>query len=143
MSARRIDMHRLQEVIRLHRLGQSRRDIAKQLRMGRNTIRRYQEKLESIGLLDGSPDALPPLEQLGGLWVEEQQTPPAQQISSVKRWQAQIEALHAQGIGPTPIHNHLCLKYPDYDGHLSSVKRLCGRLTREAGPKETDVALRV
>lgn len=136
-------MHRLQEVIRLHRLGQSRREIAKQLRMGRNTIRRYQEKLESAALLEGSPDALPTLEQLADLCVEKQPSIPAQQASSVTGWQAQIETLHAKGIGPTPIHNHLLLKYPDYDGHLSSVKRLCRRLTRAAGPKEADVALRV
>ena len=35
MGARRTDMHRLQEVIRLHRLGASSRRIAKQLSMGR------------------------------------------------------------------------------------------------------------
>ena len=54
MSARRIDMHQIQEVIRLHRLGKSRRAIARQLRMGRNTIRAYLEKLEEAGLLEVS-----------------------------------------------------------------------------------------
>jgi DNA-binding NarL/FixJ family response regulator len=41
MAARRTDMHRLQEVTRLHRMGESVRRIARQLALGRNTIREY------------------------------------------------------------------------------------------------------
>lgn len=39
MSAQRSDMHRLQERVRLHRLGLTERCAAKELRMGRNTAR--------------------------------------------------------------------------------------------------------
>ena len=41
MSAKRTDMHRLQEAVRLHRLGQSRRQISRQLKIGRDTLARY------------------------------------------------------------------------------------------------------
>ena len=41
MSARRPDMHRLQELVRLHRMGQSARSLARQLRMGRATALQY------------------------------------------------------------------------------------------------------
>ena len=53
MTARKTDMHQLQEVIRLHRLGQSRRKIAQQLRMGRDTIRGYLEIFSKKGVLEG------------------------------------------------------------------------------------------
>ena len=56
MSARGTDMHRIQEVVRLHRLGRSQRGIARQLRMGRDTIRTYHEKLSAAGLLGGPAD---------------------------------------------------------------------------------------
>lgn len=47
-------MHRLQEGIRLHRLGQSARGIARQLSMGRDTIREYLALLSEGGFLDDS-----------------------------------------------------------------------------------------
>ena len=59
MGARRIEMHRLQEVMRLYRLGRSRREISQQLRIGRNTIRRYLNAISKAGMLDGPVDELP------------------------------------------------------------------------------------
>ena len=64
MSARRTDMHRLQELIRLHRLGTGSRVMARTLRMGRDTIRTYRRVLAKAGILDGSPDRLPDLDVL-------------------------------------------------------------------------------
>ena len=52
-------MHRIQEMIRLHRLGRGQRAVARQLRMGRDTVRTYHEKLGEAGLLDGPADELP------------------------------------------------------------------------------------
>jgi len=37
----------------------------------------------------------------------------------------------------------LRLHEPEYDGHLSAIKRLCRRLDKEEGPKPTDVAIPV
>ena len=74
MSARRTDMHRVQEAIRLHRMGRSRRQIARQLRMGRDTIRTYLESVAEAGLLEGSPDELPATKVLSEL-VRQKMTP--------------------------------------------------------------------
>ena len=51
MGARRTDLHRLQEMLRLHRLGQGSRGIARRLRMGRDTIRCYLRALSAAELL--------------------------------------------------------------------------------------------
>jgi len=56
MSARRTDMHRLQELVRLHRLGLTERRAAKELRIGRNTAKEYRRALSDAGVLEGSAD---------------------------------------------------------------------------------------
>lgn len=50
MSTRRIGMDRLQELVRLHRMGTGAREVARLLRMGPNTERDYRDALE-----DGRP----------------------------------------------------------------------------------------
>jgi hypothetical protein len=67
MGARRTDMHRLQEMLRLHRLGQGSRTIARRLRMGRDTIRAYLAAFGRAGLLEGPADELPELTALRAL----------------------------------------------------------------------------
>ena len=47
-------MHRLQDLIRLHRQGAGSRVIARQLRMARDTIRDYLRALKEAGLLEGT-----------------------------------------------------------------------------------------
>jgi hypothetical protein len=42
MPVERIDMHRLQDLVRLHRLGVGARTIARRLRMSPNTERQYR-----------------------------------------------------------------------------------------------------
>ena len=59
MAARRTDVHRLQEAVRLHRLGRSERKIARDLRMSRNTVQQAFKAFRAAGLLDGAPAALP------------------------------------------------------------------------------------
>ncbi len=56
MSTERTDMHRLQELVRLHRLGHSPRAVARLLGLSPNTERRYREILQQQQLLDGEPD---------------------------------------------------------------------------------------
>jgi transposase len=136
-------MHRLQEVIRLHRLGRSGRQIARRLRMGRETVRGYLEAFLEAGLLDGAAEDLPDLGALRAVVVEHDAAPPPQQTSSVERWQATIERLRLNGAGPTAIHDFLRLHEPEYGGSLSAVKRLFGRLDRARGPVATDVAIPV
>lgn len=144
MSARRTDMHRLQEVIRLHRLGRSRRRIGRQLRMGRDTVRWYLEAFSKAGVLEGAPDDLPELGVLQALVTVPTASPMArEQPSSVEPWRPKIQELHDKGAGPTAIRDHLRLQDPEFHGSLSAVKRLCRRLERERGPAPTDVAIPV
>ncbi len=143
MSARRTDMHRIQELVRLHRLGQGQRAIAQQLGMGRDTIRTYQGKLREAGLLEGCPADLPDSGVLKKVIGEGPGEQIAQTPSSVQQWKPKISELRNKGCGPTAIHDHLRLCEPDYSGSLSAIKRMCRRLKAEAGPKEEDVAIRV
>ncbi len=143
MSARRTDMHRIQEVVRLHRLGQGQRSIAQQLRMGRDTIRTYLEKLREAGLLEGGPDDLPDIEALKETIATEPAGPSVAIASSVERWKPKISELRDRGCGPTAIHDYLRLHELDYSGSLSAVKRLCCRLKSDAGPSESEVSIPV
>jgi len=144
MGARRIDMHRLQEVIRLHRLGKSSRRIARHLSMGRDTIREYLDVLSKADLLEGPRDALPELGVLAAL-VRANTASSAQPTatSTVDPWRDEIVRLRAKGAGPTAIHDHLRVNQSEYAGSLSAIKRLCLRLERAEGPKAVDVAIPV
>ena len=137
-------MHQLQEMIRLHRLGRSRRQIARQLGVGRDTIRAHFEAVANADILGGSPDDLPEAGVLRAIVEKHFGTSnPPQQHSSVDRWRSKIEDLLKKGATPTPIHDYLRLHEPDYEGSLSAVKRMCLRLKQDNGPKETDVAIPV
>ena len=57
-------MHRLQELVRLHRMGTGAREVARLLGMSPNTEREYRIALEAEGLLAGAVDDLPALEVL-------------------------------------------------------------------------------
>ena len=137
-------MHRLQEIVRLHRLKRSSRAIARQLTMGRNTIKGYLEALSKAGVLEGDPDDLPGFEVLRAIVQEHIPTKKApQQTSSVERWKPEINSLRKKGAKPTAIHDWLRLEEPEYEGSVSAVKRMCLRLEREEGPKASAVAIPV
>ena len=145
MGAHRTDMHRLQELVRLHRLERSARDIARLLRMGRSTIRTYTEALRKAGLLDGPSAEVPDMEALAAaVRAAVGDTPlPAQQRSSVEAHRELIKRQREKGAMPTAIHDWLRVHVPDYSGSASAVKRLCRRLEGEEGPKAEEVAIRV
>ena len=59
MTAKRVEVHRLQEFVRLHRLGtKSAREIARLLKMGRTTEWSYRKALTEAELLAGDPGKL-------------------------------------------------------------------------------------
>lgn len=137
-------MHRLQDLIRLHRQGEGSRLIARQLRMGRDTIRHYLRALRTAGLLDGRPEELPELEVLARVLAAELPAKPApQQVSTLESWRELIAAMHARHAGPRAIFDRLRLEHADFPGSLSAVKRLCTRLTRERGVSPDEVAIPV
>ncbi|MFC2172126.1 hypothetical protein ACFLU6_05780 [Acidobacteriota bacterium] len=55
MSAKRLEMHRLQELVRLHRMKSGCREVARLLKMSPKTERDYRVALEAAGLLQGDP----------------------------------------------------------------------------------------
>ena len=144
MTAPQIDMHRLQEAVRLHRLGNSQRSIAAKLKMGRDTLRSYLKALEAAHLLDGSPEHLPEMTALraaSDLGVQRSSAP--QQSSSVEAWRQLIEEKRSRGAGPKAIHDYLRLHADGYTGSESAMKRFCRQLARTDGPRPTDVAIPV
>lgn len=134
-------MHRLQELVRLHRLGTGARETARLLGMSPNTERRYRRRLEAAELLDGDASELPPVEALKTAVGPVVKGP--QETSSVEAWRPTIERLLEQGAGPQAIYDHLRTTEEGFDAHLSSVKRLCRRVSDQAGPKPEDVAIPV
>lgn len=144
MTAKRTDMHRLQELVRLHRLGTGAREVARLLRMGPNTERQYRLALAQAGLLEGDATGLPAREALKAailMYVEPKEA--AQQQSSIEVWRPQVEKLQGDGCGPTAIYDRLRLQESEFRGSLASVKRLVARLERERGPRAEDVAIPV
>lgn len=59
MGAARTDMHRLQELVRLARMGTGSREVARLLAMSPKTELKYRRALEGAGLLAGSPTLSP------------------------------------------------------------------------------------
>lgn len=113
MTAKRTDMHRLQELVRLHRLGTGARHVARLLGLGPNTERRYREALESAGVLQGEVDAVPELEVLKAAVLKH--APPAlspQQTSSLEAHRERIEVLQSKGLRPKAIYDRLRLEEP-------------------------------
>jgi transposase len=145
MGAQRTDMHRLQELVRYHRLGRSARDIARLLGMGRDTIRGYAALLGEAGLLEGDAGELPALDALAEA-VKAHMPPPAtppQRRSTVEAHRGEVERLRAKGAQPTAIHDWLRLHVEGYTGTVSAIKRMCQRLAREEEVKPEAIAIAV
>lgn len=129
MSRERIDMHRLQDLVRMHRNGVKCRKIARLLKMSPNTERKYRKALEAAGLLDGSPDEIPALEELKATIAEQiEVAEPAQQVSSIEAFRDDIERMLERNAGPKAIYDCLRLEKTDFEGSLSAVKRMCLRI---------------
>lgn len=137
-------MHRLQELVRLHRLGTTARETARLLKMSRKTGLAYRKALNKAGLLDGDPQAIPDLETLKTAVQEHHPPKPApQEISSIETWTPLITSMVSKGAGPKAIYDCLNLKHDDFTGSYWAVRRLCRRLREAAGVQPEDVAIPV
>lgn len=137
------DMHRIQELVRLHRLKTGARAVARRLKMSPNTERSYRRKLEAAGLLKGDPEDLPSLEALQEVCSTDT-APPPQERSTAESWREQLTALWKRKVGPTAAHAVLSEEHGEaFDVSLPAVKRFFARLRREAGPRPEDVAIPV
>lgn len=144
MSRPRMKMDKIQEMVRLHRMGTPAREVARLAGMSPTTERKYRKALQEAGLLQGDANRLPESECLKSAVDEYASFSEAvQQQSSVKRWGEKIEELHRKGNGPRAIFDFLRLSEEEFDGSLSAVKRYCVRLRKEEGFNAEDVAIPV
>lgn len=140
MARQRTDMHRLQELVRLHRQGLSARAVARVLRMSPNTERGFRLTLAEAGLLAGDPNDLPELSRLREAVGS---APPRQEVSSVADWSTLIADRLDRGAGPKAIYDWLRVEDATFTGSYAAVKRLCRRLERARGVRAGDVAIPV
>lgn len=145
MTARRTDMDRLQELVRLHRMGTGSREIARLLAMSPNTERAYRRALEAEALLQGPADALPSLAELREAVLRHLPAPslPPQQRSKLESWSETISVLVGKGVRPRAIYERLRTEHAGFRGTYPQVKRLCRALARSQGPSADQIAIPV
>lgn len=144
----RVTMFELQELVRLHRLGTSCHEVARLLGMSPNTERPYREAIAKQGLLQGRPQDLPSEAELRDAverhWGFGKPAKPSQApISSVQRWEEEIESMWKNGAHPKAIFDRLKREKKDFCGSLSAVKRACIRLRKTRGVLGKDVVIPV
>lgn len=142
MAAKRTEMDRLLELVRLHRMGTGYREVARLLRMGPNTERDCRQALLAEGLLAGPADDLPDLEVLRAAIEKHLPSSRApQQESTIEAWATRIAELVAKGLGPRATYDRLFLEDPTFRGSPSAVKRMVRRIRRARGVQPGDVAI--
>jgi len=144
MSAPRTDVHKLQELVRLHRAGRAPREICRLLRLSPKTELKYRRALHAAGLLEGVSDALPTLETLRDA-VETAHPPaePRQVTSTTDPWLTELTQLLEEGANAQAAFDKLSREDPEFSASYDAVKRTFRRLRKQAGPKATDVAIPV
>ena len=144
MARARVDMHRLQELVRLHRMGVSVRESARRLKMGRDTHREYCKILAAAELLSGDGTMIPDLAVLRAAVKSVIETNPRlEQASSVETHGDAIREMLSIGARPKAIFDALVLRDPEFRGSLSAVKRLCAREAKRRGIRAEEVAIPV
>jgi len=138
-------MHRLQELVRLHRMGIGARETLRLLKIGCGVERAYRRALLAEGLWDGDPAQLPDLDALQAAVRKHRPVrEAAQQVSSLAAWSDEIGRMVEKGATPKAIYDRLKLDYPEaFQGSLSAVKRRVLRLKAAQGVKAEDVAIPV
>lgn len=144
MCMRRLEMDRLQELVRLHRMKTGYREVARLLQMSPNTERIYRLALDAAGLLHGTVDALPALAVLKAAVAERLATPPAPQtVSTVERWEPRITELLGKGLGARATYDRLRLEESDFGASYWAVRAAWRRARRTRGVRAEDVAIPV
>jgi transposase len=144
MSKRRVDMDRLQELVRLHRMGTGAREVARMLAMSPNTEREYRLALADEGLLAGPADDVPLLEVLRAA-VEKRlptATPP-QMVSTVDTVRASIVALAEKGLKAQAIYDRLRLEDKTFAASYWAVRAAWRKWRKGLGVRAEDVAIPV
>jgi len=121
-------MHRLQDMVGMHRRGVGARAIARALNMSPNTERRYRQALEAAELLWGPADALPELTVLkAAVGIHDRH----QEVSTIEKWRDVIQERVEMGATARPIYQWLKANREDFAGSYDAVKRMVRRIQRE------------
>lgn len=144
MSARRKNMHQLQELVRYHRLGRGPREVSRLLGMSPNSERKYRLAISAAELLEGPPDDIPNLEALREAIKKSFPPETFRQPSTVECYKKEITEKLTKGSGAQAIYDFLRLKYEEeFTGSLSAIKRMCKRIKVERGVQPGDVVIPV
>jgi transposase len=139
-------MHRLQEMVRLHRRGYGAREVARLLTMSPNTEREYRAALIDAGLLWGPAEDLPELDVLCAAVLARRPaaSTPGHELSRIERWRPTIEKHSKDGLGPQAIFDRLRVEHAaDFAGSYAQVKRMCRSIRRAHPVSPEDVAIPV
>jgi transposase len=131
----RLHMNYLRDLIHRLRSGESGRRIAKDLRISRDTVRKYREWAEAQGYLQ--PDAALPDDATLTAALGEPPKPP-RVPSSAEPYREVVQRLLEQRVEMTAIYQRLRENY-GYTGSYSAVRRYVRRLC----PKEPEAVVRV
>ena len=144
MCMRRVDMDRLQELVRLHRMGTGAREVARVLQMSPNTEREYRLALQAEGLLVGAVDDVPMLEVLRA--AIERRLPtvaPPQMVSSVDALREKIVGFAEKGLKPQAIYDRLRLDDASFTASFWAVRAVWRKWRKQRGVRAEDVAIPV
>jgi transposase len=145
MVAARTEMYRLQELVRLHRLGVRPRERCRLLTMSPKTEMKYRLALQSAGFFESEAGEELPEEAVLRDAVERSWPQPAARAveSSADRWSEPLRTAFDAGTSPRGIWDRLKRSEDEFDVSYDAVKRLFRRWKREAGPRAGDVAIPV
>lgn len=137
-------MDRLQELVRLHRMGTGAREVARVLGMSPNTEREYRLALHAEGLLDGAVNDVPALETLRAA-IERRlpTTAPPQMVSSVDSLRDTIVGLAEKGLKPQAIYDRLRLDDANFSASFWAVRGMWRKWRKARGVRAEDVAIPV
>lgn len=139
-------MHRLSELVRLHRMGRGAREVASLLEMSPNTEREYRLALDAAGLLHGSTDALPSLADLreAVMSTRPQAEVPVHERSGIEAWREMVAALMDDGLEARAIYDGLrTLEHDPYSCSYSQIKRMVRAIRRGRPVQPSQVAIPV
>ncbi len=124
MSGRRTDVLDIRELIRQARLGQSNRQIARNLKTSRDTVSKYRQWAEEKGLLGGP---LPPAGDLEHLLAEAfDPSPPPKAISTVEPFRSFVQDQRRQNVEIQAIYQRV--QAQGFLGSYSAVRRFVNNL---------------
>ena len=139
-------MHRLQELVRLHRMGEGPREISRLLGMSPKTEGKFRKALICAGLLAGPAETLPALETLKDAVLARHPVPaPRPVTTSLEPWVEGIQAALARKNPPgmKALWDQLVREEPTFGASYSAMRRLVQRLRKERGTHPEDVVIRV